>query len=134
MRNFALLKRLFLHILLVFTALNVVSVNQFSKLPLLIYHYIDHLHRDQNVTFAAFIDMHYLGHDINDNDEKQDSQLPLKSFSPNHIQVYIFPDPTAFSGQESVFYITPQKEFFDRDKFAPTQVISCLFRPPKYTV
>jgi hypothetical protein len=120
--------------MLVFMAFNVISLNEFSKLPLLIYHYIDHLHRDHNITLAAFIDMHYMGHDIDDNDDKQDSQLPLKSLSQNCVQAYIFPSAPVYVEQESLSYYTPPKVFFERQRFAPTQVISCLFRPPKNTV
>lgn len=114
-----------------FTAFNVVSLNQFSKLPLLIAHYVDHWERDHNIGLGAFIDMHYLGHDIKDNDDKKDKELPFKTVSLNSIEVFTVP------AHEIAFIIHPEfiasgnEPFFTKDQFIPTQAMSSLFRPPR---
>ena len=117
--------------ILIFLALNVVSFNQFSKLPLLVAHYIDHWELDHSIGLGTFLDMHYLGHDINDHDDKKDKELPFKSFTLNSFQVFTLP------ACEMNFVIHPQfapasiKRFIRGDQFVPTQVISNLFRPPR---
>lgn len=116
--------------ILVFTALNTVTLNQFSKLPLLVVHYIDHWQRNHEVSIADFLDMHYGGHDINDKDDEQDKQLPLKSFSPTAIHAYTVPENESFVLSPPFFSIVKNTPLV-RSLFFPKQVASCLFRPPR---
>ena len=125
------MRSLRIHILVVFTAFNVVSLNQFSKLPLLIAHFIDHWERDHNVGLVDFLDMHYFGHDINDHDDKKDRELPFKSFSFNNIQVFTVPESELNIVIHRNFIPAIDKPIIASDQFVPTQVMSSLFRPPR---
>lgn len=42
-------------------------------------HFIEHKALDNRVSLADFLYMHYTDHDINDNDQDKDMQLPFKS-------------------------------------------------------
>ncbi len=125
------LRSLRIHILVVFTAFNVVSLNQFSKLPLLVAHFVDHWERDHNVGLVDFLDMHYLGHDINDHDDKKDKELPFKSFSFNTIQVFTVPEHEINVVIHRNFFQSIDKPIIAGNQFVPTQVMSSLFRPPR---
>lgn len=116
---------------LVFTALNVVTLNHFSKLPLLVVHYIDHHERDHGIDFMTFLDMHYFGHDANDHDETEDSKLPLKSFNLNSLQpLTLFPSGVSIVFHPH-FYPIIRQTFVGVDPSIPSQVLSSLFRPPR---
>ncbi len=125
------LRSLRIHILVVFTAFNVVSLNQFSKLPLLFAHFVDHWERDHKVGLVDFLDMHYFGHDINDHDDKKDKELPFKSFSFNSIQVFTFPENELNVVVHRNFISFINKPILAGEQFVPTQVMSSLFRPPR---
>ena len=53
--------------------------------PQLISHYIVHHELNAEVGFWSFLEMHYLGQDINDNDEEEDMKLPFKKIDGHHI-------------------------------------------------
>jgi hypothetical protein len=53
--------------------------NQLLKLPVLIAHFNEHRELDQQLSLAGFLYMHYTDHDLNDNDQDRDMQLPFKS-------------------------------------------------------
>lgn len=125
------MRSLSIYILVVFTAFNVVSLNQFSKLPLLVAHFVDHWERDHKVGLVDFLDMHYFGHDINDHDDKKDRELPFKSFSFNSIQVFTVPENELNVVIYQNFTPSAGKPIMTGDQFVPTQVMSSLFRPPR---
>jgi hypothetical protein len=125
------LRRLRIYILIVFTAFNVVSLNQFSKLPLLVAHYMDHWQRDNTIGLGAFLDMHYFGHDINDHDEKKDKELPFKSFTINSIQVFTVPETDINFVIHPCFSPSVKEPFTATNQFVPNGVMSSLFRPPR---
>jgi len=127
------LKRLCIHIVLYFTAFNVVSLNQFSKLPLLVAHFVDHWERDHNIGLGDFLDMHYFGHDINDHDDTKDQELPFKSFSLSSIQVFTLPECGLNIVIQPDFILSVDKPVIAGDQFGLTQVMASLFRPPRVT-
>lgn len=69
---------------------NIGFFQQFYKLPILIEHYNEHQQR-QNVSFIDFLEMHYWGEDINDNDSDRDMQLPFKHISSASFQLVFVP-------------------------------------------
>lgn len=125
------LRRIRIYILIVFTAFNVVSLNQFSKLPLLVAHYMDHWQRDHTIGMGAFLDMHYFGHDINDHDEKKDKELPFKSFTMSSFQVFTVPEHEMNFVIHPYFSTSVKELCTTADQFVPNGVISSLFRPPR---
>ena len=55
------------------------------KTPQLISHFLVHHELNSEVDFLSFLEMHYLGQDINDNDEEEDMKLPFKKIDGHHI-------------------------------------------------
>jgi hypothetical protein len=125
------LRSLTIHILLVFAALNVVSLEQFSKFPLLVSHFVDHWERDHSLGLVDFLGMHYLDHHINDDDEKKDNELPFKNVSFNSIQVFTVPDHELNIVSHRSFIMAVDKPIVAGDQFVLAKFISCLFRPPR---
>jgi hypothetical protein len=54
-------------------------VAQILKLPTLLQHFHEHQSRNSQISFVDFLEMHYWGKDINDNDDDRDNQLPFKN-------------------------------------------------------
>lgn len=70
------MKKALIYLFLPFLLFNS-SAYELLKTPAFISYYLTH--RDlHNVGIFQFISMHYLGHDINDNDDAEDNKLPFK--------------------------------------------------------
>ena len=76
---FCNVKRLASFILLCTFLLTATGFNQLLKLPVLLEHFTEHKAENKSISFAKFLYMHYLGYDMNDNDQDRDSSLPFKS-------------------------------------------------------
>jgi hypothetical protein len=119
-----------INIFLITAALNTVTLNQFSKLPLFVIHYVHHWHNNNDISLLDFIQMHYFGNDQRDNDNEQDKQLPLKSVAIDAFQT--FTAPTIFDilyRSRIAFISTPSASM--KDQFIPTGIVADIFRPPK---
>lgn len=56
------------------------EIHQLWKFPFLIQHYLHHQKEDRSLSFFAFLKIHYTDRDHpNDNDDKEDNELPFKS-------------------------------------------------------
>jgi hypothetical protein len=75
--------------------------------------------------------MHYLGHDINDHDDKKDKELPFKSFTVSSMLVLAAPDTRFEFVIHQYFNDTSSLAFLVREQFLRTQFLSSLFRPPR---
>lgn len=95
-----MLRKIFIHAIIIITTLNIVTYNQFSKLPLVAVHYFEHSHLDSGITFFQFLSMHYWGHDINDHDDEKDKQLPFKTYKADAMQHYLRPGSLAINEPE----------------------------------
>ena len=69
---------------------NIGFFQQFYKLPILIEHYNEHQER-HDVSFIDFLEMHYWGEDLNDNDSDRDMQRPFKHISSASFQLVFVP-------------------------------------------
>ena len=65
-------------LLLIFLTVNT-EAHQLLKLPILVHHYIEHKKQNQKISFADFLNMHYVMADDGDGDTAEDMQLPFKS-------------------------------------------------------
>lgn len=54
------------------------EVSQLLKLPLILQHYHEHQAINKNISFLAFLDMHYMHGSPHDDDYDRDMQLPFK--------------------------------------------------------
>jgi len=108
---------------------NIGFFQQFYKLPILIEHYNEHQQR-QNVSFIDFLEMHYWGEDLNDNDTDRDMQLPFKHISSASFQLVFVP------ADKPVFYIPFNIGFSESDSIPykanlhSNPALFSVFRPP----
>ena len=123
------MRKLALHIIIVFTALNIVTLNNFSRLPVVFIHFAEHLEENKSITLLGFLSMHYNGSDAVDSDDEKDKQLPFKSPASGHIISFMHPAPVAVHLTiQHVAVPFPPAAFVP--SFVPTEVHASLFRPP----
>jgi len=115
-------------LLYVFTA---PELNQLLKLPMFVEHFIEHKTLDSKVSLIDFLYMHYTDHDIKDNDQDKDMQLPFKShndcaavsFLPvltNHVGINLNLVPVV--AEKTVFYTAVNFQ---------SSFLSSIWQPPK---
>lgn len=122
--------KIFINIFLITAALNTATLNQFSKLPLFVVHYIDHLHKGNDISLSDFIQMHYFGNDQGDDDSEQDKQLPLKTVAIDAFQTFTTPSIFEIPYKPRAAVISIPNAAI-RAQFIPTGIVSDIFRPPR---
>jgi len=122
-------RKLIIYIFIFLIVSNIGFFQQFYKLPILIEHFNEHQQR-QNVSFIDFLEMHYWGEDLNDNDTDRDMQLPFKHISSASFQVVFVP------ADKPLFYI-PFTFGFSESAIIPytsnlysNPALFSVFRPP----
>ncbi len=87
-----LLRKLFLISLIAVHTLGNTEIGELLKAPLLISHYKEHRKSEPQISFLAFITMHYIsGDDGTLSDDWQDNQLPCHNTKQQHSFSQIFP-------------------------------------------
>lgn len=123
------LRKLVLHIIIVFTALNIVTLNNFSRLPVIFIHFAEHLEKNHSITLVGFLTMHYAGSDAVDSDNEKDKQLPFKSPTSGHFASFMSPAHVAI--EVSGHHIPMPVILADFvPSFVPKEVHTSLLRPP----
>ncbi|WP_157274035.1 hypothetical protein [Pedobacter sp. BAL39] len=102
---------------------------ELAKFPFLISHYLTHQKQDPAVTFLRFIDMHYLGNDIQDHDQQQDMKLPFKKINP-HLHTLLFTNQEV---TDHTLKAAPSPDFICRysNEFTPSPYCGTIDRPPQ---
>lgn len=100
------------------------------KSPFLFSHYKEHKTRDPQVSFVAFLSMHYWGQHPDDNDDERDMQLPFKKTEVQPPCFLYVPFNKVFVAIAHEWHIKldygPEKPQL---YYNPT--LETLFRPPK---
>ena len=60
------------------------EVKQLLKLPILVHHFFEHKHLNNDLTLSAFLYMHYVVNHDNDADYDKDKRLPFKTHDSNN--------------------------------------------------
>lgn len=91
---------------------------------------MQHYELNNEVGIFDFIEMHYLGSDIDDNDDEDDMQLPFKKItSQGHLSQGIPISKLVFVPQDfSGIVITPCNIYID---VLVDPALGSLFRPPR---
>lgn len=114
--------------ILIFTE-NALLVNQGSKIPVLLSHFLEHKDKNATLSFFEFLKMHYGDSVPEDHDDQRDRELPFKKFgtvSNTIVQVSVSAElitGTCFE-RTSSFGITDTSL---RTNF----LLNSLFRPPR---
>lgn len=125
------MKRLFAIFFLVVYVFTATELNQLLKAPKFVEHFIEHQKLDSTVSLSDFLYMHYTGHDINDNDQAQDMQLPFKSpgnyATPNLASIPVSQDTINLS---LIPVDTENQLVYKRLNFT-SSFLSSIWQPPK---
>jgi hypothetical protein len=106
------------------------ELHEFVKLPILFQHYAEHQQRDSKLKFMEFLSMHYLGDDMNDDDNSRDMELPFKKVEVSHVPVHFLPPISGIKLKSAVFQIRlDHPEYLPL--YTPNPALSGLFRPPR---
>lgn len=106
------------------------ELNQLLKLPIMLEHFAEHKNLNNTISFLDFLYMHYTGHDINDNDEDKDMQLPFKSHDCNSVQVQSLPTQSEFSDLNRIPVSEKNLPVYKTRNFNSSYP-SSIWQPPK---
>ncbi|OJV14301.1 MAG: hypothetical protein BGO21_16295 [Dyadobacter sp. 50-39] len=124
------MRRLLRNIILFMVILDTTSLCQVYKVPLLLKHFAEHKSLDQAITFTDFLSMHYLGKDLNDNDDDKDMQLPFKKVEAHTSNFIFVPHTPVFTFKR--VYLPIKAEYGPAvSQVDYSTVLGSLFRPPR---
>lgn len=92
-------------------------------------HFIQHRELNEELSVWNFLEMHYFGHDINDNDQEEDMKLPFKKIDGHQMLSWGVPE-----GKIKLLHILTQNisagSGFRYQFFIPNSFTTSLLRPP----
>lgn len=105
---------------------------QLLKLPLIFKHFSAHRSQDSNISFAAFLAMHYLHGSPHDEDYEEDMKLPFKTVDQCPVNVFnasippsvVIPVPPAIErGRLSIPILN--------ESFIASAYLAAVWQPPR---
>ncbi|MCX2493929.1 hypothetical protein OQX63_10625 [Pedobacter sp. PF22-3] len=105
------------------------SVREVIKAPQLVLHFLQHHQLNAEISFIDFLEMHYLGQDLDDNDDEEDMKLPFKKIDGHHIISVGVPEEKFILLKAVCLNIYIRKSF-DYTNCYSNPDFGSLFRPP----
>ena len=106
------------------------SLGELFKLPELLSHFSEHQARNKSISLFDFISMHYMGNDLDDNDQDRDMQLPFKKIDGHFsFQFASFPNP-GFFREKRFEVIDSYLQILFKNNRPKDPALASLFRPP----
>ena len=104
------------------------EVHQLFKLPFLVRHYLHHQKENISLSFIAFLKIHYTDKENqNDNDDKEDNELPFKSVGNiSHIDIPVIGSMVTSTGR----YLQGKNSTYYPEGI-PNQRAFSIFHPPR---
>jgi hypothetical protein len=119
----------FAAIFFLFLFISTTELKEFFRVPALIEHYLKHKNENGSLSLVNFLAIHYVGEKENDNDDREDAQLPFKGVDDSTVSSF-------FSAEH--FFITeaqilPALPYYNSIYSAevPVNFGQSLFRPPR---
>ena len=115
-------------------ALSATELHQLLKLPALIEHYFEHTAEDKDLSFWAFLHIHYAHGIVVDDDYEKDMKLPFKSTNDcAAISVSTPPPSSPYTPIPQPVVVAESKKVFikSKDLFLKSSYLSCIWQPPK---
>jgi hypothetical protein len=122
-------KKACIYLLLPFILFNG-SLVELCKLPAFFSHFLSH-HQKQNVNLLEFISMHYLGNDINDNDDAEDMKLPFKKANNNAFVQFNIPLAKPINVGKQHYRSIETPKLIPYNYLITDPSLDALFRPPR---
>ena len=106
------------------------SIGELFKLPDLLNHFTEHQAANKSIDLFDFISMHYLGNDLNDNDQDKDMQLPFKKINTHFsFQIASIPHSSLITEKRFDVFDTYLPVLFKNNR-PKDPALASLFRPP----
>ncbi|NJO26062.1 MAG: hypothetical protein HC867_10325 [Bacteroidia bacterium] len=119
------------HILLSIYMLSFSEVHQLLRLPILVEHFIEHRQIDHDISFLAFLKLHYGKIEIDD-DYQRDQQLPFRTAEFGACNISSFWEcPVVIEVQQQDFLFKQQFHLFNEDG-EPLLSSADIFQPPRF--
>ncbi|EFK34100.1 Uncharacterised protein [Chryseobacterium gleum] len=129
--NFVIVKKLISILLLSLYLVSTTELYQLLKMPLLIEHYFQHKNLNSEMSFTAFLKMHY-DHPVKDNDYDQDQKLPFVSHaSPLSVAFTVNPI-LDLHFTEKVYNSIEIKKTFYKSALYNKEILNSIWEPPKF--
>ncbi len=113
--------------------LSVTEAQQLLKLPVIFQHFAEHRLIDKNISFLAFLDMHYMHGSPKDNDYDRDMQLPFKTAGDCISAISpAFVPATIVHSIEIPELVLHKKIFIQKDQLLISSYLANIWQPPKY--
>lgn len=129
--TFEVVKRLIAITFLSLYILTATECSQLLKIPKLVSHFTEHQDLDRNLSFFEFLYMHYTDHDINDNDQDKDMQLPFKTHGDCAFSLLKFSDCPPYHCTFNTFRIIENIAIPSTDSDFESTYLSNIWQPPK---
>lgn len=93
-------------------------------------HFSEHRALNNEIGMFEFLSMHYLGNDLNDNDQDRDMQLPFKKVSSHFsFQIASIPNPSVLEKENMEVFDSYLRIIFKHNR-PKDPALADLFRPP----
>ena len=106
------------------------ELHQLLKIPILIEHYQTHQQQDPSLGFLSFLEMHYIGPFIVDDDYQQDQQLPFRNVNISLMGTNVFMSDSPDIEIEPITTISIEFNGFKEIKI-PQIASFDIFQPPR---
>ena len=99
---------------------------------MLVEHFMEHRQENKDLSFIAFLDIHYAHGSPKDADYDKDMKLPFKSIANSNIASISFCSPIPYFKENPVFYFAGDKNQFPDYSFTYSSAyLSAIWQPPK---
>jgi hypothetical protein len=104
------------------------------KLPVIFQHFAEHKLEDKNITFFAFLDMHYMHGSPKDKDYDKDMKLPFKTSYDciSGISLAIVPQIINLSFTKPITIIE-KKNYIILNQCISSAYLANIWQPPRFS-
>ncbi len=133
MSIFAVVKKAISIFFLAIYLLSTTQLGELLKLPILVHHFVEHKTENKNLSFLAFLEIHYAHGSPHDADYDKDMKLPFKTISHSNIASISFCTPIPNFKHNPIVYFQSNKQQFSAYSFTYSSAfLSSIWEPPKY--
>ncbi|WP_449388236.1 hypothetical protein [Chryseobacterium lineare] len=125
------MKKLISILLLSLYLVSTTELYQLLKLPVLIEHYIEHKNLSPEMSFTAFLKVHY-DHPVKDNDYETDQKLPFVSHASLFSVVFTVNPSLDFYVKEKVYHTLEIKKTFYKSVLYNKEIVNSIWEPPRF--
>jgi len=126
------MKSLVAKLLIVICLFSMTPMKEMVKIPMLYFHYLEHVKEMPELNFIGFLDMHYMHGIVLDEDFEKDMQLPFKALDFNLMPIFVVQEncKSDFTFLLSVFE-DQSSISIDHDRYISEAKLKGIFHPPR---